>query len=688
MADDYAERRYLRREKVLARETAEIERLKIFAAKMFPLESWEGDHPQNTPISGPTDAPAAFEALPSLMMADAPLTTGGSATKKSIAERLQFDHLTTVLLFLGPRSACDFLSTCKQLLVHKLHPVVWTLLLERDMTQQQGISNRAFREVALSVGLGVDPQDDTLQSQVYKMLYPYRTFPLQGVYAINRASVHETDAQPRGGLARIVLNDLGRLVVQIVEDAADVDILQVYGYHHTLTRCPGCSMCEGSVASDAEMPIVYREGLLGIHVGSVSEGETSFLPLVPVKKGALLDHPLYAVFYPLLEEEIQCDYCDVAIVQDWGFAYWRFDEHLEGKNGPKGMDCQWLRIRNCGHNYHTSCLMDWISSGDGDESNTGCPCCEDHSTSTSASAAPLCHVDLTEKTPLSCCLSLGPDDSQNENVLRRLDLPRSRPQSRPRPSPSPQTALSPAVIPTCNAASLLAASARDKPSLSALEPQSNDEQLALVQVPTTPSESLLRLDKTLLSGIYGGHGREILQLSVRPFGADPSKRVWLLQADKIVGDPNVPAGHFSFRAFLTLTLGEHEGGAVGGCCCARATEEVPDIASHIRSLPPDNTSTNILRSRLADIDTIIAGEFTQGQINRHPGTWWPELEVCQVVVYRPGCDVVLSVLWLGPFHHITDFRAYDRVLPEGQGQGQGQGEAGFEFGWRVQSGDI
>ena len=175
----------------------------------------------------------------------------GSRTEALLLKRLQFDPcLIYVLLLLNVRDVVCFLSSTKLLAGHRKDAILWTLLMERDQTVQQGIRKRVFREVARSVGLstGGDP------FQLFKVLHNYRLFPLQSYYAF-----HGPEQFPRGGLVSVSLSKRGKLVLTVHGGEFD-PFAALAGSGE---RCLGCHFCSGSTS---EFPlIVNSDGRLGIH---------------------------------------------------------------------------------------------------------------------------------------------------------------------------------------------------------------------------------------------------------------------------------------------------------------------------------------------------------------------------------------------------------------------------------------
>lgn len=163
----------------------------------------------------------------------------------------------------------------------------------------------------------------------------------------------------------------------------------------------------------------------------------------------------------------------------------------------------------------------------------------------------------------------------------------------------------------------------------------------------------------LFTSRYGSHGIEILHLSLHSTEDDSALRFnnyqfggLQLQALKITGDRNVPAGKYSFCIDLLNTIDLH----------------VPFVQDTrpIIIFPPDRDNPVLTNweQRIPAMQFCARG---LGQINRVPGVWNPEWVRCGFVLYKmPIGDqrAMFSIIWDDEndnFRHAMDFR----VLPEG-----------------------
>jgi len=434
--------------------------------------------------------------------------------KRSFIQRLQFDQIASICLFLEVSSIRSFLSTSKRLDAFWQDEILWILLTERDFSIQQGILRRSFREVLESVGVSSGSP-----AKVYQTLFGYRFFKLQGCYAINR-----TLDNPRGGLARLMVNGQGRLVLKSEIDIFELSLAEG-------GKCRGCRVCEGGGIGEDEVPIVWADGQLGLH------GSSSTFLSITSQLSTVLDHPNYAVCRPS-PDDAECGVCNQP-----------FDADLDDTDEE---NC--LRL-DCRHFFHGECL----------HKRSECPVCGD------GEDGPFAPSELSQvlRLPGLC----------EEVIMRRLDHTAEGPPNYLR---------------------------------------------------------LHRLNRLLVCGIYNVHGPEILQISVKPVSGG---RQWIFQGDKVSGDQNVPAGHTSFRSLLTVVSGQQS-----------AQEEVSDVSGHIDAWPIVTSYARWaapvavdLRTRITRIETIFA--HAKHQINMVPGTWTPQFDRCEIVVYKPGDELVLSVIW-------------------------------------------
>jgi hypothetical protein len=159
----------------------------------------------------------------------------------------------------------------------------------------------------------------------------------------------------------------------------------------------------------------------------------------------------------------------------------------------------------------------------------------------------------------------------------------------------------------------------------------------------------------LFTSRYGSHGIEILHLSLHST-EDPSALHFnnfqfnglQLQALKITGDKNVPAGQLSFVIDILNTM-----------------DIVVPFVQDTRPIimfPPDRTNPVLInwQQRIPNMQFFARG---LGQINRVPGTWNPEWVLCGFVFYKSPMaetETVFSIVWDDEndhFRHAMDFRA-------------------------------
>lgn len=157
-------------------------------------------------------------------------------------------------------------------------------------------------------------------------------------------------------------------------------------------------------------------------------------------------------------------------------------------------------------------------------------------------------------------------------------------------------------------------------------------------------------------GRYGSHGMEILHLSMRtPEDSEYIRHRQIdfgsvqLQGYKITGDPNIPAGKYSFCINMLSTVDYRR---------AANQDPRPIIIS-----PSDGTEPFIttLRERIKSINYWARG---YGQINRDPIRWNPEWVSCNFISYKSPIErsqTIFSILWDDDndvFRHAMDFRAF------------------------------
>lgn len=176
----------------------------------------------------------------------------------------------------------------------------------------------------------------------------------------------------------------------------------------------------------------------------------------------------------------------------------------------------------------------------------------------------------------------------------------------------------------------------------------------------------------LWSGVYGSHGWEIIQVRLRRLWTDGSAgtspsiggRV-ILEGLKLVGDANVPANEWTFRADVTAPPMDRAE--------ALGADTRPIYSLTTRMVP----QSWVLAEEAGRIRAVYRGK---GQVNMVPGIWEPQEVGVDVTLLRREENGGREGIWL--LWHDEGFSSRHCIeltrLMEGEDTGEGEGRAFVE----------
>eukprot|EP00798_Chlamydomonas_sp_ICE-L_P020456 gene20456-27245_t len=171
-------------------------------------------------------------------------------------------------------------------------------------------------------------------------------------------------------------------------------------------------------------------------------------------------------------------------------------------------------------------------------------------------------------------------------------------------------------------------------------------------------EGLLQL-RGLWTAEYGSHGPEVVHLrgirNKHSGDMDESSEVNFVEGFKVIGDVNVPAGEVSFAVDLRrFALGRFDGVSLH----TGDTFEGPIVSFNGHGVIAEDLEGRRIAARFAGLGTT----------NSYPGTWRPEFESVELLLYETDegqIDLTMfSVMWTSDrTWDLADFTPYRLPYP-------------------------